>query len=61
MVLGYSLNGASDRNRTGILALARPYTNRCTTPALDTNIIYKNKKYVNTFLNNVIFFNRGEL
>ena len=30
-----NLNGASDRNRTGILALARPYTNRCTTPAFN--------------------------
>ena len=29
----YSI-GANDRNRTGILALARPYTNRCTTSAI---------------------------
>ena len=28
------VNGANDRNRTGILALARPYTNRCTTSAI---------------------------
>lgn len=26
-------NGATDQNRTGILALARPHTNRCTTAA----------------------------
>ena len=30
----YNQDGASDRDRTGILALARPYTNHCTTPAI---------------------------
>lgn len=27
------IHGASDQNRTGIPALARPCTNHCTTPA----------------------------
>ena len=39
-------NGASDRDRTGILALARPYTNHCTTPALNSGYI----KYTLFFL-----------
>ena len=30
------LNGASEQNRTAVSALARPHTNRCTTPALYT-------------------------
>ena len=37
-------NGASDQNRTGILALARPCTNHCTTPASQINYIIKKEK-----------------
>ena len=33
LMLSYILNGASDGNRTHVLALARPRTSRCTTPA----------------------------
>ena len=38
------INGASERNRTAVPALARPYTNRCTTPASNTLILYTKMK-----------------
>ena len=47
-------SGASDGNRTHVPALARPCTSRCTTPALDINIIYKWKTNVNDF-NKILF------
>lgn len=41
------IHGASDQNRTGIPALARPCTNHCTTPATNIYLLYhKNGKCI---------------